>query len=54
MTVSQTDRVPQLTSTPQTEDDSVEEVAPVKQTRKKAVAAPVEDTSDLIKKWADM
>jgi len=54
MTVSQIDRAPQLTSTPQTEDDSVEEVAPVKQTRKKAVAAPVEDTSDLIKKWADM
>jgi hypothetical protein len=54
MTVSQTDRVPQLTSTPQTEDDSTDEVAPVKQTRKKAAAAPVEDTSDLIKKWADM
>jgi hypothetical protein len=54
MTVSQADRVPQLTSTPQAEDDSSEEVAPVKQTRKKAAPAPVEDTSDLIKKWAGM
>lgn len=54
MTVSQADRVPQLTNTPQAEDDSSEEVAPVKQTRKKAAPAPVEDTSDLIKKWAGM
>ena len=54
MTVSQTDRVPQLTSTPQAEDDSTEEVAPVKQARKKAVAAPVDDSADLIKKWAEM
>lgn len=54
MTVSQADRVPQLTNTPQAEDDSSEEVAPVKQTRKKATPAPVEDTSDLIKKWAGM
>lgn len=53
MTVSQTDRVPQLTSSPQAADDS-EEAAPVKQTRKKAAAAPVDDSADLIKKWADM
>lgn len=53
MTVSQTDRVPQLTSEVKPSDDT-DEVAPVKQPRKKAAPAQVEDTSDLIKKWADM
>ena len=50
MTVAQTDRVPQLTNS---KSDAVVEAEPVKQTSKKKAAAPVDDTADMIKKWAD-
>lgn len=51
MTVAQTDRVPALTTA---KADDVEDVEPVKQTsRKKASATPVDDSAELIKKWAN-
>lgn len=51
MTVAQSDRTPQLANNSAKTED--EEAAPVKQQSRRKVAEPVDDTSDLIKKWAD-
>lgn len=53
MTVAQTDKVPQLTNEVKPSDDT-DEVEPVKQSRKKAAPAPVEESAELIKKWANL